>query len=177
MAFKSARALILGFFIQTGFAQTAPSVLPPQPAWHQLSAAQRAVLAPLSQDWKSFSDERKIKWLGIANRYASMTPVEQARLQQRMKEWAALSPLEREKARTQYKRLRTVPGDERKALEQRWQAYDALPGDEKQRLKEAKPAPRPATSAPAISATAPRRLPPKAVAIAPPSGKPKLAER
>ena len=56
-------------------------------------------------------------------------------------------------------------------------SYDALPGDEKQRLKEAKPVPRPAASAPAISATAPRRLPPKAVAIAPPSGKPKLAER
>lgn len=140
MAFKPAIAtLTLALFVQFSSAQSTTTVLPAQPSWSQLNAAQKAVLAPLSAEWNSFSDDRKLKWLGIINRYAKMTPVEQARIQERMKEWALLSPLEREKARTQYKKLRATPAEDRLALEQRWQEYDALPGEEKERLKTARP--------------------------------------
>jgi hypothetical protein len=132
-------ALIFGAgVLATGaLAEPLGSVVAQQPMWSQLSASQRTALTPLSKDWNSFSDERKLKWLGIATRYAAMTPTEQARLQERMREWVALSPSDREKARTIYKKLRTVPASEKKLLEQKWQEYEALPAEEKQRLKAA----------------------------------------
>lgn len=170
MAFKRPAATLIACLLWQVIPALAATTLTTQPGWSQLTDNQRAVLAPLAREWNGFSDEGKLKWLGIADRYKSMTPVEQTRLQERMKGWASLSPAEREKARSQYLRLRTAPPDQRRALEQRWQEYDALPGDEKKRLKETRPAPpQPASSLPAA---APRQAPPKSVLLAPPSTKP-----
>ncbi|WP_018608320.1 DUF3106 domain-containing protein [Uliginosibacterium gangwonense] len=170
MAFKRPAATLIACLLLQALPVLAAPTLTAQPAWNQLTANQRAVLAPLAPEWNGFSDDGKLKWLGIADRYKSMTPVEQTRLQERMKEWVALSPAEREKARSQYLRLRTAPADQRRALEQRWQEYDALSGDEKKRLKETRPSPpQPASSQPA---TAPRQAPPKSVLMAPPNSKP-----
>lgn len=177
MALRFLTALSLALLLQTASAQNANTVLPPQPQWLQLSPAQRTVLAPLAQEWNTLPDDRRLKWIGIANRYPRMTPVEQERLQKRMKAWAILSPAERERARAQYRKLRASPVDERKAMEQRWQEYDALPSEEKKRLQAAprKPlAPKTSASAPLTPAA---QKPPKAVQIAPASSRPAASRR
>lgn len=177
MALRFFRALSLALLVQSVWAQTPPPVLAPQPLWHQLSPAQRQILEPLAQEWNKLPEDRRLKWLGIATRYPKMTPVEQNRLQERMKAWAGLSPAEREKARAQYQKLRSAPPEQRKAMEQRWQEYDALPSEEKKRLQEAprKPlAPQASASAPRIPDT---RKPPKAVLIAPASSSRPAASR
>src|SRR5689334_16196231 len=68
---------------------------PPQPAWSSLSTDQRTVLAPLSKEWDNMENFRKKKWLGIAERYAKMTPDEQQRVQKRMRDWATMTPEQR----------------------------------------------------------------------------------
>ena len=60
-------------------------------AWIQLNPLQQTVLAPLESDWESLSNDRKTKWLRVANRYPYMTAPEQERLQGRMADWAKLA--------------------------------------------------------------------------------------
>lgn len=121
MAFKNqglalilfAAALIVGFY----WALSSP------PSWNQLRSDQRRVLEPLSREWNGFSDERKLKWLGIVERYSQMTPLEQSHLQTRMSAWVKLSTLEREKARLRYLHLRASPIELLRELPLRWQEY------------------------------------------------------
>jgi hypothetical protein len=106
------------------------------------------------------------KWLGIAQRYPSLSAEEQARMQRRMTDWAKLTPDERKQARDKYKSLQKAPPEQKKAVKQKWQEYKELPESEKTRLKaEAakKPTPRPAPSKQATAA----KTPP--APIAPPS--------
>ncbi|MEW6165190.1 MAG: DUF3106 domain-containing protein [Pseudomonadota bacterium] len=107
-----------------------------QPEWAQLSPQQRQVLAPLAAEWNGMEAFRRKKWLGIAERYATMAPEEQSRLQQRMRDWAKLTPEERRLAREKYKALKKVSPDQRESLRQNWADYKALPEAERQRLKE-----------------------------------------
>ncbi|MBS1208061.1 MAG: hypothetical protein H6R19_459 [Proteobacteria bacterium] len=142
-----------------------------QPVWSQLNAQQRTALAPLSSEWNSMSDARRQKWLGIARRYASLSPIEQARMQDRMREWVALTPAQRELARTQYKKLRSAPAAQKVELERKWQEYEALSSEEKQRLQ-AKPVTRITVSAGASQPAAPYATTvPKLLIQAPPSTK------
>ena len=57
---------------------------PARPAWAELTADQQMVLAPLKADWEKLEQERRRKWVGIANRYPKMKPEEQERVQRRM---------------------------------------------------------------------------------------------
>lgn len=107
-----------------------------QPVWAELTAEQKQTLAPLAQDWDKMEGYRRKKWLGIAKRYPTMAPDEQARLQRRMKDWAALTPEQRKKAREQYKVLQKAPPEQREVVKQKWQEYKELPEDEKKRLAE-----------------------------------------
>lgn len=155
-------------------AQTNGTVVPSQPYWSQLNAAQRTALTPLAKEWNRFPDDQKLKWLGIARRYRNMKPEEQARLQQRMRDWVALSPIEREKARDQYRRLRTAPAEERKRLAEKWQEYEALPQEEKQRLQASvRPAGKPAAGGLGNTASGPVAVPrtaPRVLNMAPIAG-------
>lgn len=130
-------------------------IAPPlsQPSWSELSAEQKRVLAPLSGEWDKMDGFRRKKWLGIAQRYQSLSPDEQARMQRRMTAWAKLTPDERKRARDQYKSLQKAPPEKKEAVKQKWEEYKVLPESEKARLKaEAarKPTPRPAPSKAAI---------------------------
>ena len=107
-----------------------------QPAWRELSARQQATLAPLAKEWNAMEPFRRKKWLGVAARYESLSPDEQARLRDRMHEWASLAPEERKQAREKYKKLKNVKPQQRESLRQNWEDYRALPDKEKQRLKE-----------------------------------------
>lgn len=133
----------------------------PQPSWVELSAEQKHILAPLSGEWDSMEGFRRKKWLGIAQRYQSMSPEEQARMQRRMTDWAKLTPDERKRARDKYKSLQKAPPEKKEAVKLKWKEYKELPESEKARLKaEAvrKPTPRPSPSkapAPPKPVTAP----------------------
>lgn len=120
-----------------------------QPGWAALTAEQRAVLAPLKEDWPTMDAFRRKKWIGIANRYADMSPAEQASIQRNMKEWARLSAEERKAAREQYKKLQKVAPEKRQAVKQKWEEYSALPQEERDRLRDA--APKRATAKPPAS--------------------------
>ncbi len=127
----------------------------PQPSWAQLSTEQKSILAPLAGEWDSMDGFRRKKWLGIAQRYPSLSPDEQARMQRRMTDWAKLTPEERKRAREKYQSLQKAPPEKKEAVKQKWEEYKELPESEKSRLKaEAarKPTPRPAPLKPAAVA-------------------------
>lgn len=151
MAKELAGALILalGLGAPAWAAPPSPAVVvtPPQPAWNGLSKEQQAVLAPLAGEWDRMENYRRKKWLGIAQRYRTMAPEEQQRVQQKMHEWARLTPEQRLAAREKYKGLNQLPPEERAARKQKWQEYSQLPADERRR-------PRPADTSTAPPAPA-----------------------
>ena len=131
----------------------------PQPSWAELNPEQKRVLAPLSTEWDNMEGFRRKKWIGIAQRYPSLSADEQARMQRRMTDWAKLTPDERKRAREKYKSLQKAPPEKKEAVKLKWQEYKELPESEKTRLKaEAvqRPGPRPS---PSKQAVAPKRPP------------------
>jgi hypothetical protein len=103
-------------------AQTKPEAkkAAPKPAWAELSASQQQVLAPLQREWEQLDTVRRKKWVSIADRYPTMKPAEQQRLQKRMQEWANLTPEERRAARERYQTLKKLTPQERKEVRQKW---------------------------------------------------------
>ncbi|MDQ8022932.1 MAG: DUF3106 domain-containing protein [Moraxellaceae bacterium] len=143
--------------------------------WKQLSAANRATLAPLAKEWDRLGDDRREKWLVIAARYDRLTPVEQQRMQDRMREWTRLSAVEREKARGQYKKLQTVSPQARRELRQKWEEYSALSPEDKAKLKTARATPsqpRQTAAAPMSPITAPTVQVPMALLVVPQGTRP-----
>lgn len=135
-------------------------VVPPlsQPSWAELNAEQKRILAPLSTEWDKMEGFRRIKWLGIAQRYPSLSSDEQARVQRRMIDWAKLTPDERKRARDKYKSLQKASPERKEEVKLKWQEYQDLPESEQTRLKaeaNQKPTPRPAPSRQAGAAKAP----------------------
>lgn len=132
------RALVAGLVLSLSLFSPSHAVVPElrQPAWAELSQEEKQILAPLSRDWDRMEAVRKKKWLGIAKRYSSMKPEEQARIQRRMQDWASLTPEQRTQARTQYKNLKTAPPVQKQVIKEKWQQYKELPDEEKKRLKE-----------------------------------------
>jgi len=111
------------------------------PNWVDLNPQQKVILAPLAGEWNRMEPYRRQKWLGIAKRFPTMTPDEQARVQERMLVWVKLSPDERKAARDKYKDIKKAGPEKQAVLKERWREYENLPDDEKKRLK-AKPAAR-----------------------------------
>ncbi len=111
------------------------------PAWTELSAAQREVLAPLASAWPSLSESHKRKWLEMARSYRSLPPEEQVKMQGRMKEWVALSPQQRTQARLNFAKTKELSkeltAEEKKA---KWEAYQSLSTEEKRKLADKAPA-------------------------------------
>jgi hypothetical protein len=129
-----------------------------QPSWSELTPEQKRVLAPLSSEWDKMEVFRRKKWLGIAERYASLTPDEQGRMQRRMTDWAKLTPEERKRARDKYKALQKDTPEKKEAVKLKWQEYKELPESERIRLKaeaSKKPTPRPAPSKAAVPKPSP----------------------
>lgn len=105
-----------------------------KPAWAELTVDQQQVLGPLKGEWDTLSAFRKKTWIGIANRYPSLTAQEQQRVQTRMQKWAKLTPEQRDAARERYKSIGKLPPEKRDTLTQRWAEYQALPPTEKRAL-------------------------------------------
>jgi hypothetical protein len=99
--------------------------------WSTLNDGQKEILAPLESDWTNISQDRKKKWVAIANRYPQMTDAEKNTLQSRMSEWANLSSDQRRIARDNY--LRSLKFSPEKKAEA-WQSYQQLSEDDKKKL-------------------------------------------
>lgn len=104
-------------------------------AWEALSSRERQILAPLEQQWGEMDDERRRRWLKLADSYDGLTPAEQGRFRQRMAEWAALSARDREQARARYRSLRAIPTERRETLRDKWDEYQSLTPEERQRIR------------------------------------------
>lgn len=112
----------------------APAVSAPataKPLWSELNATQKAALAPLSAEWDRMDEIRKKKWLGIINRYTAMKPDEQARVQERMRDWVKLTPEQRMAARENFAKTTKVKPEQKSV---QWQQYQQLSDEEKKRL-------------------------------------------
>jgi len=101
------------------------------PRWNELTPAQQQALAPLASEWNKLSGFRKHKWLVIGNRFASMKPAEQQRLQERMRAWAKLTPEQRRLARESYARSKKLNQAQKSA---QWRKYQQLPEEQKRKL-------------------------------------------
>lgn len=123
------------------WSQQAPAGNGSGPAWSTLTPAQQHALRPLERDWAGIDAPRRRKWVEISERFATLPPAEQARVQSRMAEWAKLTPKERAEARLNFKEAQQVAPQDRKS---QWEAYKALPPDQRKQLAERaehKPAP------------------------------------
>lgn len=102
-----------------------------KPLWNELTPAQQQALAPLAAEWNKLELIRKKKWLEIGNRFSAMKPDEQARMQERMREWAKLTPEQRRVARESFARTKKLNPDQKSA---QWQQYQQLPDEQKKKL-------------------------------------------
>jgi hypothetical protein len=135
--------------VAQGSAKTIPSKATAQntdgASWSSLSPSQKNALKPLEREWGGIDATRKTKWLEIANKFPSMPPDEQARIQTRMEDWAKLTPRERGQARMNFKEAQRVPAQERK---DKWEAYRALPPEQQKQFAARASAPASARKAP-----------------------------
>jgi hypothetical protein len=115
-------------------ANKAPAAQPQpaaKPLWTELTPAQQQALAPLASEWDKLDSFRKNKWLAIGNKYASMKPDEQRRVQERMRDWVKLTPEQRRIARESYARAKTLNPSQKSA---HWEQYQQLPEDQRKKL-------------------------------------------
>ncbi|NEX61825.1 DUF3106 domain-containing protein [Noviherbaspirillum galbum] len=103
------------------------------PLWSELNPIQQQALAPLAGEWDQLDSFRKNKWLAIGNKYHSMKPDEQARMQERMRDWVRLTPEQRKIARESYVRAKKLDSNQKT---EQWQQYQQLPEEQKKRLAE-----------------------------------------
>lgn len=93
------------------------------PAWELLTPHQQQVLAPIRYEWPNLDAKRKQKWLSVAKRYDKMSPSEQTRLQERMREWVNLTPEQRQAARSRYREFERLPQDRKATARRDWERY------------------------------------------------------
>ncbi len=103
--------------------------------WKNLTAPQQLALAPLAAEWDKMDAARKLKWLEIANRFASMKPNEQQRVHDKMREWIKLTPEERRKVRENYTATKKIDKDQKSV---QWEQYQQLTDEQKKQLTDAK---------------------------------------
>lgn len=121
----------------------------PQPAarplWHELTPAQQQALAPLASEWNKLDSFRKNKWLAIGNKFTKMTPDEQQRIQERMRDWVTLTPEQRRVARESYVRTKKLDSDQKSA---HWEKYQQLSDEQKKKLAAGATAKKPVATLP-----------------------------
>jgi hypothetical protein len=127
--------------------KTEPKKAAPRPAWSELTPAQQQVLAPLQADWDQLDTTRRKKWVAIADRYPTMKPAQQQRLQKRMQEWAQLTPEERRAARERYQTLKKLPPEQRREVREKWEERQSLTPPAAPAPAAPAPAPEPSSGA------------------------------
>ncbi len=132
-----------------------------KPTWSELTPAQQHALAPLAGEWKKMEFNNKEKWLVIGNKFAAMSPAEQERMQERMRDWVKLTPAQRRSVRESYTRAKKLDADKRSA---QWKEYQQLSDEQKKKLSQAKLPKHVAALPPTQAKAAPTiQLPPEAL--------------
>lgn len=140
--------VLICMFSSLGWAATpSPTLIatPPQPKWSELTVPQKAILAPLADDWDSFEYYRQKQWLGITARFPTMSSGEQSRIQKQMQEWGKLTPAQRQKARENFLSTAQLPAEKKEQLKQKWEEYSKLPPEEKEKFKQQATTTKPTT--------------------------------
>lgn len=104
------------------------------PAWAKLSTAQREALAPLEDMWGDLDEQRKRKWIKIADRFHQLDDEQQQLAQQRMQEWVSLGTTERRQARAIYGGVANLVPEDIRVM--KWNEYQKLSDAERERLLE-----------------------------------------
>lgn len=99
--------------------------------WAGLSAPQRRALLPLAALWPTMEISNKERWMNVANRFGSLSPQEQQRMQERMTQWSKLPPQQRGEARLRFQQTRQLSPEER---QKKWASYQALSAQERGEL-------------------------------------------
>jgi hypothetical protein len=102
-----------------------------KPLWAELTPPQQNALAPLATEWDKLNSAHKVKWLAISNKFSTLKPDQQLRLQNRMRDWAKLTPAQRSVARESYSRAKKLNPGQKTA---EWQQYQQLPEEQKRKL-------------------------------------------
>lgn len=102
-----------------------------KPLWRELTRSQRTALQPLQPEWDAMDGIRKRRWLELSARFASMSPDEQARVHERMRQWMRLTPAQRNLARENFSKTRKLDPGKKAAT---WESYKQLSEEEKRRL-------------------------------------------
>ena len=102
-----------------------------KPLWRELSRSQQTALKPLQPEWDGMDGMRKRRWLELSARFASMTPAEQGRVHERMRQWMRLTPAQRNLARENFNKTRKLAPGQKTAT---WESYKQLSEQEKRRL-------------------------------------------
>ncbi len=142
MAGRILATIILGVLLLAGNAY-ATTLEAKGPVWNELSAEQKAVLAPLAREWDSMSAIQRKRLQAVAIRFPSMTPPQQLRIRERIRDWSKLTAEQRLQVRKKYEKLKKLPPEKRSELKRKWHKEQAK--------KTEPPAVLPAT--PAIPAT------------------------
>lgn len=122
-----------------------------KPTWNELTPAQQHALAPLAPEWNKMEFNRKEKWLVIGNKFAAMSPAEQERMQERMRDWIKLTPAQRRSVRESYTRAKKLDADKKSA---QWKEYQQLSEEQKKKLSQAKLPPKHVAALPATQSKA-----------------------
>lgn len=103
------------------FAQNAAQPVT-QPAWEQLSAAERDMLiAPVRERWNS-NPAQRTRMMEHAHRWRTLTPEQRQRAHHGMKRWSHMSPGKRDRARALHGKMRDMSPEQRKALREQLKA-------------------------------------------------------
>jgi len=119
-----------------------------KPLWHDLTTTQQQILAPLATDWDKLNAVRKKKWLVLTDKFPSMKPAEQKRIQERMHDWAKLTPAQRRAVRESYVRSQKMNRDQKS---EKWQQYQNLSEDQKKKLADKTKAKKRVTNLPSTT--------------------------
>ncbi len=93
-----------------------------------LSRAQQNTLEPLRPFWEDMSYVQKKKWLSVADQYAALSPLSQARIREKMQEWAKLTPQQRKLARENFTNVQSSGKSDK---HNQWQEYQKLSPESK----------------------------------------------
>jgi len=116
-----------------------------KPLWRELTRRQQTALKPLQPEWDGMDGMRKRRWLELSARFASMSPAEQARVHERMRQWMRLTPAQRDLARENFSKTRKLAPGQKTAT---WESYKQLSEEEKRRLARSGAKPQGAPSLP-----------------------------
>jgi hypothetical protein len=105
-----------------------------QPLWVDLTPVQQQVLQPFAAQWNTYPQNEKRSWVKLADRFKSMTPDQQAKLQMRMRDWSGLTPEQRMRARSNYGIANKATQEQRVA---EFEQYKELTPDQRRVLRSA----------------------------------------